>query len=664
MKVWAYLLLIAIAGTFAGLGQVTTATLILVVQDQAGAVVPNAAVSVVNTGTGIRKEFASDSNGLVTASAIEPGTYRVTVEKPGFKSSVVPDVELTVNQRVRVEITLSVGQVNETVTVEGGVPLVNTENAEISSVVDERRIQEFPLNGRNFMELATLSTGITEGVGGNAKGAYYSGNKAYGPSTAGAPAQENNYQLDGVTNKEAFFNTYNVSPSVDAVQEFRIQIGQYSAEFGGGGGAVINVVTKSGTNQFHGTVFEFLRNDVLDARNFFAASKAPLRRNQFGGSVGGPVLRDKTFFFANFDGTRERRGLTRTAFVPTDALKAGDLSGLGKQLTDPLSGSPFPGARIPQSRIDPISQKILAFYPSPNIASSLRNYTANPSASHDINSGLIRIDHQWNAKNQIMGRYAIENIDDLTPGTYPLVGGQLAPYRYQNLAIAWTSSIIPALLNEARFGYNRDHIDNKGQNTGKPIGQDLGLFFAGQDANSKGFPESISIGSSLVSSIGESQPFLSRSSVHQFVDSVTYTRGRHTFKGGIDLKWIDSLAVQSTHSNGSYTFNGQYTGDGFADFLLGYPARILVAAVPNTPGDYSRHTAAGYFLDEWKVSPKLSVNLGIRYEFESFPVEANGANSFFDTSLQKGNVRGGLAYPSQNKRAQDFYTNHSEFHGE
>jgi len=404
-------ILCVLASSLVSNAQVSTATLVMVVEDQAGAVVPDAAVTVRNIATGISRTFQSNDVGLVNASALQPGIYEITTEKPGFKKSVQSGVVLTVNQRTRQVVQLQVGEVTDSVTVEGGVSLINTENAEISAVVDEERIKELPLNGRNFLEFATLTTGITEGVDSNAKNAFYSGTKKYGPAAAGAPTQYNNYQLDGVNNGEDFFRTYNVSPSVDAVQEFRIQIGQYSAEFGGGGGAVINVITKSGTNAFHGALFEFLRNDKLDARNFFARSKGTLRRNQFGGSLGGPIVKDRTFFFGNYDGTRERRGLLRSTFVPTDAMRSGDLSSLGRTLTDPLTGQPFPGGIIPLNRIDPISKKILAFYPSPNnLTNPLQNHIVNLSSKDDRDSFVTRVDHQLNSKNQVMGRFVLEDL--------------------------------------------------------------------------------------------------------------------------------------------------------------------------------------------------------------------------------------------------------------
>ena len=639
-------------------GQVTTATLVIVVEDQAGAVVPGASVTVANEATGSSRAFTSDDTGLITAGSLQPGTYTLVAEMPGFKKSVQSGLVLTVNQRARQTIVLQVGEVTESVTVVGSAPLLNTENAEISDVVDQQTIVELPLNGRNFMEFATLTTGITDGGGSNAKNAFYSGDKKYGPSAAGAPTQYNNYQLDGVNNGDEFWRSYNVSPSLDAVQEFRVQIGQYSAEFGGGGGAVVNVITRSGSNDLHFTLFEFLRNDVLDARNFFAPSKAALRRNQFGASVGGPIFKDKTFFFANYDGTRERRALTRSSFVPTQAMRNGDLTAFGKTINDQFSGTPFPGGVIPSNRIDPISKGILDFYPLPNNPSNpSQNYITNIASIDDLDSVLARVDHQLNSKNLIVGRYTIEDINRVLPGNYPLVGGRLSPNRYQNFSVGVSSTMTNSLLNEARYGYNNSRIVNTGQNSGEPISENLGLFFAAKDPLGRGFPESISISNSLVSAIGESNPWNSSTESHQFLDNVTYTRGRHTFKGGIDLRWITSLQVLATHANGSYTFDGQYTGDGYGDFLLGTPSRMLVQAIPNATGDYTRDSIAFYLLDEWKVTPKLSMNLGVRYEFEGFPVEQSGSNSVFDQTLTRGDVRGGLAYPQQNTRAQDFYTN-------
>src|SRR5581483_11590469 len=344
-----------------GRAQVPTAVLTGVVKDSTGAAVPNVKVAAINTNTNLSREAITDESGTYRIPALNPGPYRLEAEGQGFKKAVLSDIVLEVGQQVRADVQLEVGEVTQTLEVSGQASIVNTESNLIGGVINQSRVVTLPLNGRNFMELTTLTAGIAEGTGSAAIV-----NKR-APTAAGMPHQDNNYQLDGADNKESFFNSWNLGPSVDAIQEFSIQVGQYSAEFGSGGGAVINIVTKSGTNQLHGTLWEFLRNDKLDARNFFLTPSqtiASLRRNQFGAAVGGPIIRNKMFLFGNYDGSRIRQGLFRSGVVPTAAQIGGDFSGFNKVIRDPQTSQPFPGNIIPRSRLDPIAQALAKFYPA------------------------------------------------------------------------------------------------------------------------------------------------------------------------------------------------------------------------------------------------------------------------------------------------------------
>ena len=296
--------------------QVPTAVLTGVVKDPTGALVPNVKVVAISTDTNLSRQAVTDESGTFRIAALNPGPYKLEAEAAGFKKSTIDGIVLEVGQQSRVDVVMQVGDISQTVEVTGHASIVNTESNLIGGVIDQSRVVSLPLNGRNFMELTTLTAGIAEGTGSAAIV-----NKR-APTAAGMPHQDNNYQLDGADNKEAFFNSWNLGPSVDAIQEFSIQVGQYSAEFGAGGGAVINVVTKSGTNQLHGAAWEFLRNNEFDARNFFLTPSqtiAPLRRNQFGVAAGGPIIKNKMFLFGNYDGSRIRQGVFRTGVVPTAA---------------------------------------------------------------------------------------------------------------------------------------------------------------------------------------------------------------------------------------------------------------------------------------------------------------------------------------------------------
>ena len=630
--------------------QVPTAVLTGIVKDSSGAVIANVKVVAINTGTNLTREAVTDESGTYRIPALNPGPYRLEAETVGFKKATASDIVLEVGQQARVDVEMQVGDVTQTLEVTGRPSLVNTENNQIGGVINQSRVVSLPLNGRNFMELTTLTAGIAEGTGAAAIV-----NKR-APTAAGMPHQDNNYQLDGADNKEAFFNSWNVGPSVDAIQEFSIQVGQYSAEFGSGGGAVINVVTKSGTNQLHGTLWEFLRNDTLDARNFFLTPTqtiAPLRRNQFGAAVGGPIIKNKMFLFGNYDGSRIRQGVFRTGVVPTAAQLGGNFTGYGKVIRDPQTTLPFPDNIIPTQRLDPISQALAKYYAAPNNPNPAQNFTANFSSINDYDSGLFRFDWRLNNKNDLMVRYAIQDINQYTPGTFPTVGGLIIPQKPQNLAINLTTVISPRVLNEFRASYGRQIHRQRGQNSGNPIAANAGVPFAPKEGSSAGFVEGISLGNTTIAGLSEQQPWFLTTNTFQWYDGITWSRGKHNIKAGADIRRHRADAYLGTRQNNSYTFSGQFSGDGFSDFLLGSIASSSVALAPNETGRFRRTMMAFFVTDDWKVTPKLTVNVGLRYEYGQVPRELGGLTPTFSPSLAGG--QGGLLFPKQNTNAAPFY---------
>jgi hypothetical protein len=632
--------------------QVPTATITGVVQDASGAFVPDVKVTAINTSTNLSREAVTDSSGTYRIPALNPGPYRLEAQASGFKTAAVSNIVLEVAQQARVDVQLQVGELAQSVEVTGTAALVNTESPLIGGVINESRVVRLPLNGRNFMELTTLTAGINEGVGAAAIV-----NKR-APTAAGMPHQDNNYQLDGADNKEAFFHSWNLAPSVDAIQEFSIQVGQYSAEFGSGGGAVINVVTKSGTNSFHGTVWEFLRNDKLDARNFFltpSQSIAPLRRNQFGAAAGGRIIKDRMFLFANYDASRVRQGLFRSGVVPTPLQLQGNFSGGTKVINDPLTGAPFPGNMIPAQRLNPISVALAKYYPQATNSNAAQNFSANRSSIDDYNSGIFRYDWRVTDKHDLMVRYGVSDVDKFAPGTFPEVGGQAQPQRFQNGVVGLTSIITPRFLNEFRASYGRTINRTMGQNSGNPIAFNAGVPFAPAGGESAGFVESIGLSNTAISGLSETQPWFLTVNTFQFYDGVTWSRGKHNFKAGADVRRHRADAFLGTRQNNQYTFSGQFSGDGFADFLLGYPASSSIALAPNEIGRFRRSMLAFYVLDDWKVSPKLTLNVGLRYEYNQIPRELGGLTPLFDPSL--GNGAGGLRFPKHNTNAEPFYKN-------
>ena len=635
----------------AAIAQTNKATITGLVNDSSGAAIPGVKIVATNTATNLSSETSSGASGAYSIPALNPGEYRIEAASAGFKKSVLSSVILQVNQQARIDLILEVGQVTESVDVHATTPAMETESPNIGGVITQARIEALPLNGRNFMELTTLTAGITEGVSSNAKNVL---SKGFAPSAAGMPATENSYQLDGIDNKEPVYHSFNIAPSVDAIGEFKIQVGQYSAEFGSGGGAVINVVTKSGTNELHGTLFEFLRNDKLDARNFFSAKKPPLRQNQFGAYAGGPVIKNRTFVFGGYEGSRERRGITLSPTVPTADQRTGNLSSFNKTIRDPLNaGAPFPGGVIPTNRLDPISQNILKFYPLPNgVVVGASNYGVSPSRLVDQNNWLVRADHRLTDNNDLMGRYARQSFDRYTPGAFLDAGGLSVPQTFENSGIGLTTRVTPTLISEFRFGFSRLISTSVGQNFYKPVMKQLGLNFQGQVSADQlnGYPESIVLSGTSISTYSEGLPRIQKSSVFQFTEGITWARNSHTFKFGADVRRSRAHELLANYVRRSYTFSGQYSGDGFGDFLLGFPSAANAGLDLSPQFDYGDWKMGFYAADDWKISAKLTLNLGLRYEYVTPAREDGGYTPMFDTAL------GGLRFPKQNKTAKDFYT--------
>lgn len=644
--------------------QNANATLTGIVRDPSAAPVPGARVRVVNLETNIERSTESNVSGYYTIPSLIPGNYRIEVEMKGFKKAVLPSITLEVAQQARADINIEVGQVTESVMVAAPPPLVETESNVIGNVVTSQNIVSIPLNGRNFMELVTLAAATNSGNNATSKNTSLAGtSRGLAPSVAGAPATENNYQLDGADNREPYFNSYGLAPSVDAVREFKIQVGQYSAEYGAGGGAVINVVTRSGTNEFHGTAFEFVRNDMFDARNTFLTPTqkiSALRRNQFGVSVGGPVYipkiyngKDRTFIFGNFDLVRQRTASLRNSVVPTQAQRTGNLAGLNNVI-DPLSGgTPFPNQTIPTSRIDPISAKINNFYPLPNNPGAAQNYANNIPGQSDQDTWLLRGDHRIANGHDFMARYADQKLYTFSPGPVPTFGGGLAVPTIRGVASSLTSTLSPRLVNELRFGWS--FIENRfaGQNAGNPIAYQAGIPFAYKDGELAGAPSTVALQKTVIGNIVESQIQRFTNETKQYYDSVTWIRGSHNFKFGGDIKRVGSDVVGATNANGNYTFSGDITGDGYGDFLLGFPFSSRTQIRPNLESRFRRNLLGFYAMDDWKVTSNLTLNIGLRYEYNSPPRELDGRTTQFDPSL--GNGAGGLRYAAQNVEAVPFY---------
>jgi len=677
------------------LSQVITGDILGTVQDQTGGVVPRAKVVLTAVGTGLTFTATTDEGGNYLFAQLKPTHYSLKVSKEGFQTTTISDIELLVGQRPRVDVTLQLGAVTQSVEVSaGGVQLLDTQTSSMGQVVQQKPIIELPLNGRNFMQLAVLSVGVAPITTGTSPATGWVGQTNITTSPVGLRESNESFLVDGIESRNARFGSVGLRPSIDAIQEFKMQTSNFSAEFGRSS-AVINSTIKSGSNTLHGTGFEFLRNSSLDANNFFYnlvhVPVPKFQQNNFGGSLGGPVVlphiyngRDKTFFFANYEGIRRRRGISGTALLPSRAQLAGNLAddsaGMGifptssafctanpssskcVNVIDPTTGQPFPGNVIPSTMLDPVAQKWLPFIPVPNVAIAAGqatkpsfNYTASPKLLDDMNQYNFRLDHALTSKDQMFGSYSYEDRPHYNPSVMPL-GGERFPLRNQILAITETHIFSPTVVNVARFGYNRTKtfrvaetaltknyaLDTFGFQNTSPNPFDFGLPGAGIS------------GFSGPGSMGESIGALD--SDYQFVDSLSMVRGRHNVKMGLTL--IHEKFYQITDFAGvpGVSFDGRYSGAGLGDFLLG-DLWSATTSVGDSHQNLRCNWWAGYLQDDWRVRPSFTINLGLRYEHAQTPYDIENRTQWFDPAVRRpvtspsGGVRNGIVDPVWNNFA-------------
>jgi Carboxypeptidase regulatory-like domain/TonB dependent receptor-like, beta-barrel len=722
--------------------QVDTGAVLGTVKDQSGAVVPGAKVTLTSADTGIAVSTLSRSDGTYDFRPVKIGTYSLTAELAGFRKTQHADFHVEVLQQIVVDLTLVPGEVTQTVEVTGAPPALQTQEASVGQVVVSREINNLPLNGRNFTFLAQIVAGV------NTPQADTRGNAASGAFSANGerPAQ-NNYLLDGIDNNSNtidFLNGTNfvVLPPVDAIQEFKVQTSDYSAQQGRAGGAILNATVKSGTNQLHGDVWEFFRNDKMDAADFFedagAIQKGEFRQNQFGFTVGGPVVvpnvingRNKLFFFGDYEGLRRRQGSVFTNSVPTNLERASGYSNLSELITqetgnatttdvlnrtfpfgtvfdpattravvcgtsdavtglaapscasadvpagtvlsyisDPFYGStgttpvggttdftglcPSPTAcllnHLPAGRLDPNAVKLLDLYPAAQRGGVFNNQTSNPNLSENRNAFDIRMDYSANDKNQIFGRFSYVNDPQFIPAPFAGIadggafqqGDQTA--LSEQTVLGWTSSISPTAVNEARLGVTYIHTTRNGpEGTQFGIPEEFGIQDVPQVTENGGLP-AFTIGG--LNTLG-TNAFLPSDEVNsniQVTDNFSKIYEKHSFKMGIEFQHIKFSTLQPSWSHGQFDYDGSYTGGGNTGI-----AQLLLSPIPTTvPGglDYvggsdavftsnialvdDLHNYYGaYIQDDWKLSPKLTLNLGLRWEHFGLPNEVHGRQANF-----------------------------------
>jgi hypothetical protein len=667
--------------------QVERGTLACSIIDSSGSDVPGAEIAVVNVDTGVEFRTVSNDQGDFVAPNLIPGRYRVTVSKTGFKSLHREDLIVRANERLAVTLTLDVGVVTQVVDVRGDVtPLLSKESSTVTSHLDSQQVAELPTLNRTIFDLASVLPGVTIaniqsnsiGIPDNAR--IQMGLTANGGGSGGSGSSSliNNFMLDGVNNTmvSATSSYLGINPPLEAIQEFTIDTSNATAEQGRGGTS-IRVVLKSGTNKFHGSAFEFLRNAALDARNYFdyedlsgSTRRLPnFVQNQFGGTLGGPIRKDKTFFFADYQGFRQREGRTWISNVPDAAVRAGDFSGTSQPIFDPATWNPASGTRqpfagdmIPQNRFSPAAVNVMTYMPLPNGAGlnalGIGNFYSSSTLSRTQDTFDAKIDHQISAKDSIAGRFSWGRSYALLPGAYtdlpqfaPAQGGalqqqgadQFLPGTVSNpsaqAALQWLHNINPTTINEAHISWLRSGANAQVLGHGHNYGDTIGIPNANVDEINSGFPGQTITGVTYMGE-GGAYPEINIENSYQVLDNATFIRGSHTYKVGVDLKRLHQTFLQLLGGTAGGSFNyDQYltgnpnnpgsTGNAMASFLLGLPASASLSRLKGTAG-MEWWEASFFAQDTWKVTRKLTFNYGLRYEAYTPEVEQFNRISNFD----------------------------------
>jgi hypothetical protein len=620
--------------------------------DASGSVAPGAEVEIRAVSTNSRWQVRSNGDGYYTQALLPPGEYRVAVRLSGFKQEVRA-LTLEVQQVSRLDFTLQVGTAAETIEVVASTPLLESSNASIGQVIETQAISDLPLNGRNYLDLAKLSMGVVEPTGNDQAGTAGDRAKNGGSFVAnGTRSDMNNFILDGVDNNAKIVDLSNntnvvIQPSVDALMEFKVETNTYSAEYGHSAGAVVNATIRSGTNRYHGTIFEFLRNDKVDARNFFLLptdATPELRRNQYGGTLGGPIRKNKTFFFASWQGTRQNSGAgTIVETLESPAFRAGDFSSLKTAINDPtltvpsptgtgFVKTPFPGNFIPASRISPTTKLLLDPLPLPETSAAINNYVASPITLLNRDQWDQRADQNFSNNDKLFVRYSYYILHFVNPGPLPapLIGStnfqqSINDQTGHGAVLGETHVFGAALVNEFRAGYNRV------SNALAPFVTDniLAQYGFGYIPPSPGLTGLPTIAISGYSNLGEAGflPDIKGSDTFQMNEGLTWNKGSHFIRVGGEYRWVRSRYHIWGNARGTFTFNGPFTGNPVADLLLGDPSSATLTSV--FVGDLRYKYYSGYVNDDWKVTPRLTVNLGLRYEYATPPYERNDLQSNF-----------------------------------
>jgi hypothetical protein len=607
------------------------------VLDPSGKPIQDARVSVSDPGHSVSRSAMTDSSGFYRILDLAPAAYEVTGEARHFAKTQGPPVPLAVNEQARVDFRLPVEGQTASLSIVAQESPVATESSDLATVIDQSRVDGLPLNQRDFLQLALLTPGVAPPV----EGSQLSTRGGFAMHANGGREEFNNFLLDGADNNDQDTNRYVLQPSIDSIQEFKIATNSYSAEYGRNAGAQVNVITRSGTNQVHGFAYEYLRNRVFDATNSFdPGDTAKLIRNQFGGGVGGPLVKDRTFYFADVDALRGRQGFSQYGTVPTPAERAGNFAGLGT-VSDPFTGQPFPNNSIPVSRIAPLSSDMLALFPLPNVANAEAggNYFGQPVEVDTDTQTNIRLDHQISNADRLSLRYSYEHnnlFEPFTQNSTELPGfGDYVYDRGHNAMAHYERVFGPRTINSLLLALSRAPRSIYPQNYKTNVNQLWGVNYLPTQPRDFGYPSITVAGFSQVGDVTEI-PIVRVENTYQAADTLSMVRGAHALKFGAEVRRIQENGILDYYARGSISFSGALSGTGAGDLLLGLPS-FTIQAKSNNP-QAQRTTSLGTFVqDDWKVSRRLTVNMGVRWEYNSPPVDAHNQMSAFN--LATGTVQ-------------------------
>ncbi len=622
--------LLSVLYAVAAYAQVTTSSISGFVLDPSGKPIPKAKVTVSDPSHAISRSVYTDAAGFYRILDLAPALYQVSGEASQFAKTEGPSVQLEVNEQARVDFHLPVEGQNTQVTIRATESLVPTESSDLGTVIDQSRVEGLPLNQRDFLQLALLTPGVAPPV----EGSQLSTRGGFAMHANGGREEFNNFLLDGVDNNDQDVNRYVLQPSVDSIQEFKISTNAYSAEYGRNAGAQVNVITRSGTNHVHGFAYEYLRNRVLDATNSFdPGNTAKLIRNQFGGGIGGPLKKNRVFYFANVDALRGRQGFSQYGTVPTAAERAGNFSGLGT-VVDPFTGQPFPNNIIPANRIAPLSSDIMALFPLPNVANAgaAGNYFGQPVEQDSNTQFDARLDYRITDASRLSLRYSYEHdntFEPFTQNSIELPGfGDYVYDRGHNAMAHYERAFGSTTVNSLLVGFSRAPRNILQQNYQTNVNQLWGVNYLPTQPRDFGYPNVSVQGLSPVGDATEI-PIERVENTYQVGDTLSLVRGAHSLKFGAEVRRIQENGILDYYARGSMSFSGALSGSGISDLLLGLPS-FSIQSKSNNP-QAQRTSSVGMFAqDDWKVNQRLTLNLGLRWEFNSPPIDAHNSMSAFD----------------------------------